>query len=499
MEDLKLVSSFSLSKQKKHIFDENIWLFHQLGYSKEEIGSKQNSINFSSYKLDWLSVLAKETVWKKRSSVGFNTQISYVAVLRKFGDYLYDVFGNDINIDGISRQVIEGYLEKLTKLSPATQRVHQAQLSEIFYCWNEWGFLSEQSNKLIHRDDKPRQPIKRKPRFLTAPVQEDISNAIEITGKIFDELSTTFPMALCRVTAVLQETGMRGNEALHLKKDCLSQDPSGDWHLTRINSKVANAEHMVPITNKLYSVIRDQLKETEKLEEQYKKVFKFPNPEEYLFVRVWAGSIGPYSLRHYNRCLDKLSTAIGLKDELGIKKSISSHVFRHTVGTNLINSGVSQHLVQKYLGHATPAMTAVYAEIHDDTLKKALQSFAGRMVDIKGKFYDATDVLCEMDIVVDETASLDSQWLKHNIATQTLSNGVCALPARQGCPHANKCLSCNSFRTDASFLPVHKEQLVRTNIVIEEAKAKNYLRQVEINQKVAGSLVTVIEALEVND
>jgi integrase len=33
----------------------------------------------------------------------------------------------------------------------------------------------------------------------------------------------------------------------------------------------------------------------------------------------------------------------------------------------MINNGVPQHIVQRYLGHESPQMTAVYAHIHDST------------------------------------------------------------------------------------------------------------------------------------
>ncbi|WP_240047037.1 tyrosine-type recombinase/integrase, partial [Staphylococcus aureus] len=40
-----------------------------------------------------------------------------------------------------------------------------------------------------------------------------------------------------------------------------------------------------------------------------------------------------------------------------------AHAFRHTVGTRMINNGVPQHIVQKFLGHESPEMTARYAHI----------------------------------------------------------------------------------------------------------------------------------------
>ncbi len=53
---------------------------------------------------------------------------------------------------------------------------------------------------------------------------------------------------------------------------------------------------------------------------------------------------------------------------------------------------------------------------------------------------------------------------KENLARakQTLPNGYCGLPLQQTCPHPNACLTCDNFLTTAQFLPIHIEQLERT-------------------------------------
>lgn len=38
----------------------------------------------------------------------------------------------------------------------------------------------------------------------------------------------------------------------------------------------------------------------------------------------------------------------------------------------MINNGVPQHTVQKFLGHESPEMTSRYTHIFDETLKKNL-------------------------------------------------------------------------------------------------------------------------------
>lgn len=46
------------------------------------------------------------------------------------------------------------------------------------------------------------------------------------------------------------------------------------------------------------------------------------------------------------------------------------HRLRHTLGTRMINDGVPQRAVQDYYGHASPEMTAHYAKLPDQTLRR---------------------------------------------------------------------------------------------------------------------------------
>ena len=62
-------------------------------------------------------------------------------------------------------------------------------------------------------------------------------------------------------------------------------------------------------------------------------------------------------------------------DKLGEIYRFHAHAFRHSVGTRMINNGVPQHIVQKFLGHESPEMTSRYAHIFDETLKMNLLNF----------------------------------------------------------------------------------------------------------------------------
>jgi hypothetical protein len=155
----------------------------------------------------------------------------------------------------------------------------------------------------------------------------------------------------------------------------------------------------------------------------------------------------------------------------------------------MINNGVPQHIVQRYLGHESPNMTAVYAHVFDQTMKEEVSKFQGKVVNVAGQVVEPD----QYDQGTDELA-----WFKRNVQAQALPNGSCALPIiSQGCPHANACLTCTHFRTTSEFLEEHKNQLEETERILAKAKANGWVRQIEMNEQVAGNLRQMINVLEV--
>ena len=141
-------------------------------------------------------------------------------------------------------------------------------------------------------------------------------------------------------------------------------------------------------------------------------------------------------------------------------------------------------MVQHYLGHESPEMTARYAHIHNETMKAAFVEYQEKLVNTQGKI-ESSDT------------QINARWLKKNIMSQTLPNGLCSLPlTQQKCPHANACLTCTHFRTSKKHLPQHKAQLDETGKVIENAKQNGWQRIVEMNTEIASNLKSIITTLE---
>jgi hypothetical protein len=153
----------------------------------------------------------------------------------------------------------------------------------------------------------------------------------------------------------------------------------------------------------------------------------------------------------------------------------------------LVNTEVSLETVRRLLDHASPVMTARYAQIHDQTLRREWERYQQRIT-IRGEL-----------IPLDPDGPLsDAAWAKENLARakQTLPNGYCGLPLQQSCPHPNACLTCDSFLTTVEFLPSHRDQLTRTEQLIADAERDGRQRLIEMNEPVRLNLIRIIDGLE---
>ncbi|MDP8909603.1 MAG: tyrosine-type recombinase/integrase [Chloroflexota bacterium] len=186
--------------------------------------------------------------------------------------------------------------------------------------------------------------------------------------------------------------------------------------------------------------------------------------------------------------LDRWMLKCDIRDATGNPARVTSHQFRHTLGTRMINNEVPLDTVRRMLDHASPEMTIRYATVKDQTLRREWERFRER-VNIQGE-------LIPLD--VGGSPMSDAAWALENLARakQTLPNGYCGLPLQQTCPHPNACLTCDSFLTTVEFLAQHRDQLTRTEQLIAEAQADGRQRLVDMNKPVRLNLIRIIDGLE---
>jgi integrase len=181
---------------------------------------------------------------------------------------------------------------------------------------------------------------------------------------------------------------------------------------------------------------------------------------KYLFLAGQMNRNGdrPYSSGTLRDLLGELARRLDVRDAAGALIDFNrTHRFRHTVATSLLNSGVPIHVLQRYMGHLTPAMTMHYAQTLQSTAEAEFLRYRKLTADARDVGIDPTDLY--------DLLQLDQR------TDRMLPNGYCLLPPRQVCGKGNACLTCDKFATDASFLPELNDQLQRTGQLINNRQA----------------------------
>ncbi len=451
-------------------YEKDVWDLRHLGVFVNPSVSSY-SIIFKDFHIPWFKQAVKQFIKYSLSVHSAGECQNRTATLRRFCRFLVNT-RPDIQPEEFNRPLLLDHFSELVEsgLQPNTRIRHISQIRTFLELCPREGWANIPDKRMIYSEDFPKQ-TKAQPRYIPEEVIEQLHEHI-------DELDTIY----ARMVLVLQECGMRIGELCRISFNCLLQDAQGDWFLRYYQFKMKK-EHSIPITRDIARIIQVQQREvTEEWGENFPYLFPAPKPR---------GKGGPIRQANFTRALNRLSLDKQIKDQAGECWHFQSHQFRHTVGTRMINLGVPQHIIQRYLGHESPEMTAVYARIHDETLKQEVAKFREKVVNVAGQVVEPNDIEADGDSL---------QWVKRNIQAQALPNGSCALPIiSKGCPHANACLTCTHFRTTAEYLAEHKQQLEQTERLIAKARANGWTRQVEMNEQVKVNLENIIRGLEGSD
>lgn len=444
-------------------YPREVWQLRRLGHPGNL------TLDFTKLAQPWLRELAKRwTRQRMATGVGLEAVRRGLTALTRLAGYLQQA--RITEPEELTRVVLEAYLADLAVGIPSPQRrqVHIGQLRGFLEAVRQRGWAPLDRTAALFKDDYPPRP-QRGPRAVAEQVMAQLEAPTAIAA---------WPdPAGALITLILIRCGLRVGDATRLSYDCLITDAKSAPYLRYVNHKM-NREALVPLDEELHALILAQ----------QARVTDGTTPPPVLFPRPTKNPDRaiPLSTSTYRAALYRWLESLDVRDEHGHRVHLTPHQWRHTLGTRLINRDVPQEVVRRILDHDSSQMTAHYARLHDDTVRRHWD--AARKVDITG-----TTITSATDSPLAEAA-----WTGHRLATatQALPNGHCALPIQKACPHANACLTCPMFLTTATHLPAHREHRAQVIELITRAEADGRARVAQMNQAVLSNLEAIITSLE---
>lgn len=334
-----------------------------------------------------------------------------------------------------------------------------------------WSQLGLQHTVLFRMEDKPR--LTNQPPDDMALEDEVISQIAAGSGILADPKSEggLEDRQAFHALMLLIRTGRRMSEVLMMDFEPLmpllrsgdhdgSSEPDGFVARMRYQqTKITSGDPpSIPVDQEVVDLIR--------IQQQWARDFitEHGAPEgtdpRYLFVQTKNNRLGlrSYAAATFNTRLGELTKRLAIRDSLGRPVMTSkTHTFRHTRATDLLNAGVPIHVVMRYLGHVTPAMTMHYA--------KTLSITAER------EFLRYKKVTSDGRTAADPSDLFDLMHLDKR-ADRALPNGWCLLPPRQICEKGNACLTCDKFVTDETHREELQRQLADTSQLVHRRQAQ---------------------------
>jgi integrase/ferredoxin len=456
-------------------YPRDIWRLERLPGLTTNPGKaySRDRLRFDQITQPWLRGLVKR--WSRlrlSSGLAVGTVVSDVKALRRFSAFLADAAPEVDAVADLNRALLERYLAWL-----ATAELGHGARSDAVTCLGMFFHTLRQhdwdpslpTTAVFFAGDLPPRPGR-----VTRHLAEHVMAQVEAPANL-----DRWPNPEGRlVTLVLIQAGLRATDACTLPFDCLLHDGQGAPYLRYFNNKMRR-EAAVPIDPDLEVEIRAQ---------QQRVADRWPEEHPHLFPQLKgnAGGQRPLSYSSYRGMLISWLALCEVRDEHGQPVHLTPHQWRHTFACRLINRDVPQEVIRVLLDHQSTQMTAHYARITDQTVRRRWEQ--ATKVNIKGERID-----------IDPDGPLaQAQWAKtrYAMATQTLPHGYCGLPVQKSCPHANACLTCPVFLTGPEYLPELREHRGRTLTLIDRAEEQGHTRVVQMNTEVLANLDTMIGEID---
>jgi integrase/recombinase XerD len=277
---------------------------------------------------------------------------------------LEERYSQDLQLAGLSPRTVEAYTGAIEKLGrhfkKSPEAVSEEELREFFlHRWTVEGVSRSSATislcaikyfweKTLSRPWTAMEFVK-PPREQKLPVILATSEVREVLGGV-----RLARFRVCLTT--IYSCGLRLSEGVHLRVE----DIDSGRMAVHVRDGKGGKDRYVPLP----------ISTLEKLREFWRThrnpVFLFPAPER----GAVAMSVATRPM-HHSGVQHALREAV---KAAGIHKRVSVHSLRHSWATHCLEAGVNLRLIQAYLGHSSPATTAVYTHLTATANRGAAQA-----------------------------------------------------------------------------------------------------------------------------
>jgi hypothetical protein len=257
---------------------------------------------------------------------------------------------------------------------------------------------------------------------------------------------------------------MRVGELLNLPLDCLRKR-GNQWRL-RFTTEKYKIDDELPILPELVVIVKQQQTYIRQhLKADYDKLFCSSRGNRHGFMPT--SRVMNFST--FNHYLNSLAKEFNICTKSGELWHFKSHQFRKTIGTVLINAGVRDLIIQKYLRHRSPDMQRHYTHLLQQVLEDEYQDLMREKsyVDLTGKVvakYKPKNPITEL--------------IRRKMYQITTQYGECHRPTiKIPCQTVNACWRCEHWRTSTDDLPYLEEDIKQVQEEIKITEKLGLVRQ----------------------
>ncbi len=287
---------------------------------------------------------------KLERSLADNSVESYVRDVEKLYQFV-SLKNKGLRAEDVSPEVLRDFLEYITEmgLSAQSQGRILSGLKSFFRYLMFDGAVENDPTALIEGPKVGRKL----PDTLSFHEIEKLLNAID--------LSTPEGGRNRAMLEILYSSGLRVSELVDLKLGNVYAE-SG---FLRVTGK-GNKERLVPIG-------RDALKYLNIYVQEIRGKAPLKSPKKGFESFVFLNRNGSRLTR-----VMVFTVIRNLARQVGLKKTVSPHTFRHSFATHLIEGGADLRAVQEMLGHESITTTEIYTHLDRDYLRQVIQEFHPR-------------------------------------------------------------------------------------------------------------------------